>query len=67
MATWPERILMNTKIIPQKGRKIITVKQQLMDAIKKSGHTAKTIAPLIGLTGATFSLRKKWICFMGVG
>ena len=38
---------------------MITITKDLHDAIRKSGHTQKTIAPLIGLTGATFSLRKK--------
>lgn len=37
---------------------MITITKDLHDAIRKSGHTYKTIAPLIGLTGATFSYRK---------
>lgn len=37
---------------------MITITKDLHDAIRKSGHTQKTIAPLIGLTGATFSYRK---------
>ena len=36
-----------------------TITEELHIAIKQSGHTQETIAPLIGLTGATFSLRKK--------
>lgn len=36
-----------------------TISYELMQAIHKAGFTCETLAPLVGLTGATFSLRKK--------
>lgn len=36
-----------------------TVSNELVKAIWDAGFTCSTIAPLVGLTGATFSLRRK--------
>lgn len=45
---------------------MVTVTNELIQAIWDANFTCETIAPLVGLTGATFSLRKKGRCSWGL-
>ncbi len=42
-------------------KKIITITHELIELMHSNGLTAETLAPVVGLTSSTFSLRKHGI------